>query len=259
MEKLKSPSQLLRSESGSLIIIALVGLVILSASFYTGISRLMQTQKHVRGIVIKQQMIAAEGRLHNLLLQPTSYVIPEGQKVAVLNEELLKEYKFRVAGARCPEDTAFCGILIAQKLDDAGKPIAYWDPANTRFTGVITYTGNEVVVKNIEMDVRVPRETVQDSKYMCPTIAPFMAGFKANGELICKTFPPPKECPPVGGYIKGANPNLTVTCGNFGQVISCGSDSYITPPGPQWTGETWTESGCTPRLNPYINPGLVPQ
>lgn len=258
MVELKKPQDLLQSQSGSLIVIALIGLVILSISFYTGISHLMQTQKQMRAVVIKQQMIAAESRLRNLLMQPTTYKIPEGKKVAVLDEDLLNQFKFKVTGARCESKTPFCGILVTQKLDDSQNPIPYWDEAQTKFTGVISYTGTEVAVKGIEVEVRVPREVVQDKTFMCPPNAPFMAGYLANGDLDCRPLPSPRECMQVGGYIKDVSTNLRAVCSNFGDFISCPSDQYISPPGPSWTGSSWTRSGCTPRLDPYINPSLRP-
>lgn len=254
----KKPHHLLNSESGSLIVIALVGLVILSISFYTGTSHLMQTQKQMRAVVIKQQMIAAESRLRNLLMQPTAYKIPEGKKVAVLDEDLLSQFKFKVTGSRCDSKAPFCGILVTQKVDEFQNLVPYWDEAQTKFTGVISYTGNEVPVKSLEIEVRVAREVVQDKNFMCPPSAPFMAGYLANGNLDCRPLPSPRECSDVGGYISDVSANLKAICGNFGDFISCPSDSYISPPGPSWTGTSWTRSGCSPRLDPYINPALRP-
>lgn len=240
-------------------IIALVGLVILSASFYTSISQLMQTQKHVRTIVIKQQMISAENRLNTLLLQPSSYEIIPPSKVAVIKQSVLEQLNISIAGARCPSGVTFCGITVLQKENDHNEKVPYWNPLTATFSGVLAYNGDEVPIKDIVMDIKVPPEVVQLQKYMCSPDFPFMAGFQANGELVCRALPEPKECGFVGGYVKSVDSGLRVVCGNFAQIISCSDDEYISPPGPQWAGDSgWVESGCTPRIDPYANPELRP-
>lgn len=255
----QSPHHLLLSNSGSLIVIALVGLVILSASFYTGISQLRQTQKHIRMVVIKQQMIAAESRLNNLLLQPTSYEIVPPSTVATFKENLLEQFKIKVTGARCASGTPFCGISIKKRMINNTVTLPYWDVANSKFNGVIFYSGQDASLQELDIEISVPREVVQLEKYFCSVGRPFMAGFKANGELICNPLPEPSECTEIGGYIKNISNNLVATCGNFGKLIACDSDSYISPPGPSWNGEIWHHPGCTPRIDPYSNPSLRPE
>lgn len=258
MKKRLSPLFLLRSQKGSLMIIALVGLVILSGSFYVSIAHLMQTQKHIRTVVIKQQMIAAETRLHNLLMQPTSYKLVPPSKVAVLREEVLEQFNIFIPGARCKDGEDPCGIKVARLIENNSE-VPYWNATSSKFSGRLVYAGQEVPVAPLNLEINVPREVIQIQKYICPTTTPFLAGFHENGDLICRPLPQPSSCGPVGGYILGVNSNLSAICGNFGATIECGSDSYISPPGPSWDGRSWIPSGCTPRIDPYSNPQLRPE
>lgn len=239
----------LSSESGSMLLLALVGLAILSISFYTGISQLIQTQKQMRMVVIKQQMVNAEGRLNNLLQQPISYEIIPPAKVASIKQSVLDQFKISVIGSKCQNSVAFCGIT----LDNP-----HWDSATTHFSASLTYTGEEVSLRPITIDIKVPPEVVQFSMYTCDSAAPFLSGFKSNGELICKTIPQPSECSTPGSYIHNVDSGLRVQCGSFQTVIQCPSDQYISPPGPQWVNEEWTRPGCTDRIDPYANPELRP-
>lgn len=254
--------KVMRSESGSLLVIAMVGLAILSISFYSGISSLIQTQKQTRMIVIKQKMLGIENRLRSQLMQPSSYEIVAPAKVATLKTDFLESFKTPIVGAKCTPEDCFPGIIVKPGvLDSGGQYVGVlWDAANAKFTASLVYNGTEVNLSDVPVEISVPREVVQLQKYMCGSENPFMAGFSANGDLICRGMPNPSECTEIGGFIASVDSNMKSMCGNFTETISCPETDYISPPGPTWSVEGgWTRSGCTERIDPYSNPELRPE
>jgi hypothetical protein len=219
--------KLVKNQKGSMIVNAIATSVIVAILSGVILQQSLTSVKTIRSPRVKAAMTLVEGRLRTALWQPNTYTGCDtdntgGAAGAFSDCTIAGGIDPFVAGLAEPvvgcgqAGPGICGVVITGAVFNPG--------GNRRFTGTITYQGNEIGIRPLPIDIEVPREALTMSRILCPPTGQperfLFKGFNNDGTKKC-------EAPVVTGaagaselngcpdnyYMKSFNPaTLAVEC-----------------------------------------------
>lgn len=276
-----------KSESGSILIVALVTIAfmsLLTVSLPNLLKNQLQQNKMTR---LRQQFKTVETLLRSRLNQSSAFVdctnLVEGgaggETQCKIRADILESFgRIATPGTECirnaNNNSNSCGIEL--KLYDASSStVSPTDP--TQFTigainippgdfsvepyirnqkisldFVLTYTGSDVQMKNTLVNIEIPFDILQDREFDCA-----VATAGTTNSPVFKGFSltgkikctKPASCPP-GQFAAGINAtSLEIICNPLNMTPSCADTQMITR--LDWSNGNFT-SDCNDRLDPFV-------
>lgn len=206
--------------------------------------------KNLRNLRVRATMAEVDARIKLAALSTENYNCSTSATTttaATCNLVITNaDFQETIAGAKCPA-TGFCGISV--------DPLNFISATATNpphITTKISYTGTEISLAPIAVDIEVPLELIQNGIVNCTTLTagarPIFHGFNKDGSIICQALP--TGCG-AGEYVKSVDPvTLKITCGSFLNSGACPSNQYIASFDPMLGTPV-----CVNRPDPFVKFG----
>jgi hypothetical protein len=198
---------------------------------------------------VKAKQTVVEAQVRRRALQPEAYLDCNSAGLAAckVNQAYFSDLgNQNVAGARCDDKRAVCGVTV-RSLNFA--------PGTRTFSAEVAYAGSEANVKPVQVRLEIPLEVLQAPRFHCgekDKTKPIFVGFRdGTGEPICEGF---NACP-VGKFVKGVDVSKrTLICQDLPQNVACGEQSMFTRLG--WQGHS-VDYDCSPLPEPPFTSNLT--
>lgn len=209
-----------------------------------------QAEKNLRIPRIRSAMSGVEAKIRMAATKPQTYnCTTEASTTAgavctltILNTDFQENFN----GAKC-SNSGSCGISVT-----AFNFVPATATQSGRIQTKISYDGQELSIKPIDVDIEVPLDLLQKNVVNCISLTsgtqPIFGGFRPDGSVICLALP--GGCG-VGEFISAIDPTtLKLTCGKFPNSGSCSTNEYMTQFDPMSSAPT-----CTSRADAFTKFG----
>ncbi len=203
--------------------------------------RIPRIRSAMSGVEAKVRMAATKPQTYNCTTDSTT-TVGANCTLTIVNTDFQENF----TGAKCSGSGA-CGIAVEAFTF---VPATATTPAKVQTK--ISYQGQELSIKPIDVDIEVPLDLMQKSSVNCITLTagaqPIFMGYRPDGSVICQALP--GGCG-AGEFVAAIDPTtLKLTCGKFPNSGSCGANEFMTRFDPMSATPT-----CTTRADAFTKFG----
>jgi hypothetical protein len=244
----KNCFHILNSSLGNAVLSSIVMAGLVAGAATVAYRNFSTTYSSTRVGRVKAKQTVVEAQVRRRALQPEAYLDCNSPGIASckVNPAYFSDLGNQsVAGARCDDRSAICGVTV-RSLN--------FTPSTRIFSAEVAYGGREANVKPTQVRLEIPFEVLQSPKFNCgdkDKTKPIFVGFReGTGEPICEGF---NSCP-IGQFVKGVDVSKrTLICQDLPRNIACGEQSMFTHLG--WVGHA-VDYDCSPLPDPPFTSNL---
>lgn len=245
--------------------IVLMGVMMLTSATIFFLAQIIDRQSNAPRI--KSQMSAIEAKVRAALMQPTTFqncssdVAVGGRVTCNLRTDVLTGISLPMPGIPCANGVSAtsCGIMInaADIVQNKSFPNPVTGALTTRVSLKIKYTGTNISLKDISVDVDIPDDILQAAQFTCPSDRPIFKKFSSTGAPDCSAFD--TDCAP-GSYLTNINqktmmfrnPDGSRACQTLPVAFTCTDDQHFIDEMSWSGGVALAAKDCNgSRVNPY--------